>query len=59
MPPFYFGRCEDGPSHQNVALLCVLEVKTGLQIKWEKSLEVVLGSRLTFLKWLSTAAGQM
>lgn len=59
MPPLYFDRCEDDSSHQNVAVLCDLEVKTGRQIKWEKSLEAVLGSRLTFRKWLSTAAGQM
>lgn len=59
VPPFYCGRCEDGPSRQNVALLCDLEVETGCQIEWEKSLEVVLGSRLTFLKWLSTVAGHM
>lgn len=59
IPPFYFGRCKDGLSLQDVAILCDLEVKTGHNSKWEKSLEAVLGSRLTSWSGCLPAAGQM
>lgn len=57
IPPFYFGTCEDCLSLWSFATLCGLEVKTGPSSQWERRLEAALGSRLTFLKWLSTTAG--
>lgn len=59
IPPFCFGTCKDGLSLQSPAILCGLEVKTAHNSRWEKRLKAVLGSRLTFLKWLSTEAGQI
>lgn len=57
IPPFYFGTCEDRLSLRRFATLCGLEVKTGHSSQWEKRLEAAFGSRLTFLKWLSTHSG--
>lgn len=58
IPPFYFGTCEeDRLSLRRFATLCGLEVKTGHSSQREKRLEAAFGSRLTFLKWLSTTAG--